>query len=162
MKKSGVRQTEFHYGSRCFFVPKLRSGAARRETGPPKTWNLQGSGKPASLGHGFDQDNGVSASDSPAMQREHNSALPSRAGLRQTRTPRCRGAPTRLLKHRAARRETGPPTSPAVLRGRLKGLLKVGRIILNPPGLGGRRSLQRRVRDNAPYLFRRPLSDCLV
>ena len=44
-----------------------------------------------------------------------------------------------------------------ILRGRLKSLLQVGRIIPNPPGLGERRLLQRRVRDNAPYLFRRPL-----
>ena len=42
-------------------------------------------------------------------------------------------------------------------RGRLKSLLEVGRIIRNPPDCGGTLSPLRRVKDNAPYLFGRPL-----
>jgi hypothetical protein len=33
----------------------------------------------------------------------------------------------------------------------------VGRTILSPPSFGGLRSSFRRVKDNTPYLFRRPL-----
>ncbi len=39
----------------------------------------------------------------------------------------------------------------------LKSLPKAGRIILNPPGLSGGCPSERRVKDNAPYHFRRPL-----
>jgi len=42
-------------------------------------------------------------------------------------------------------------------RSSLRGCLKVGRIILNPPGLDVSAPSERRVRDNAPYLLRRAI-----
>jgi adenosylhomocysteine nucleosidase len=48
------------------------------------------------------------------------------------------------------------------MRQRFKRCLEVGRIILNPPGLGGSAPPERRVKDNAPYLLRHPLRRLVI